>query len=245
LRRGPALLGCLSCILVVFASASSGPVLSLIAAVAALSFWRYRRHLRTVRWAAVGIYVALNMVMKVPAYYIIARLDVTGSSTGWHRAALIEASITHFSEWWLAGTDYTRHWMPTGVSWNPRHTDITNHYVYMGVIGGLPLLIIFITLLAKAFGYIGATLRLRASTPEHSRRLVWALGASLFAHAITFVSVSYFDQTVVFLYITLAAIGSACSAAIRSAPLATRHARDISGAVESSLARQVSVSSQL
>ena len=37
---------------------------------------------------------------------------------------------------------------------------------------------------------------------------MWALGASLFSHAATFLSVSYFDQPVVFLYLTLAGICS-------------------------------------
>ena len=38
--------------------------------------------------------------------------------------------------------------------------------------------------------------------------MVWALGASLFANAATMISVSYFDQSFVFLYLKLAAIGS-------------------------------------
>jgi hypothetical protein len=37
---------------------------------------------------------------------------------------------------------------------------------------------------------------------------VWALGASLFAHAVSFMSVSYFDQSFVALYVTLAAIAA-------------------------------------
>jgi hypothetical protein len=38
--------------------------------------------------------------------------------------------------------------------------------------------------------------------------MIWTLGAILFGHAATWMSVSYFDQTVVFLYLILAAIGA-------------------------------------
>ena len=141
---------------------------------------------------------------------------MTGSSTGWHRARLIEMSLAHLDEWWLAGTDYTRHWMPSGVSWNPKHTDITNHYLQMGVMGGLPLMFLFIGLLATGFVYVGRRVRLRKMRRK-DRFMMWALGSALFAHATTFISVSYFDQSVLFIYLTLAAIGSACHEPLRAA----------------------------
>ena len=152
--------------------------------------------------------------MQAPAYYLIGRFDLAGGSTGYHRAALIESSIRHLDEWWLAGTDFTRHWMPTGVSWSREHTDITNHYLQMGVTGGLPLMLLFIVILAKGFSYVGRTLRQSGYLPDNNQFMVWALGASLFAHATTFISVSYFDQSFVFIYLALAAIGSVWSSAL-------------------------------
>ena len=149
--------------------------------------------------------------MNAPAYYILTRMDVTGSSTSWHRAALIEAALAHLPEWWLVGTDYTRHWFAYGVGWSGRHADITNYYVRMAVDGGLPLLIAFVILLARAFAMVGTTWRClaRAATAPPHVFLPWALGASLLSHAASFVGVSYFDQSVVFLYVTLAGIASA------------------------------------
>jgi len=146
--------------------------------------------------------------MKVPAYYLLARIDLTGGSTGWHRARLIESAISHLNEWWFAGTDYTRHWMPTGVSWSPNHTDITNHYLMMGVLSGLPLLILFVLIIVRGFYCVGAVVNMDSGLSLKDRKMVWALGASLFAHAATCISVSYFDQTFVFLYLNLAIIGS-------------------------------------
>ena len=207
-HRKTAVAGILACFSMVFASGSSGPIMSAVAAIGALFMWRWRYNMRLVRWLAVLGYIGLDLVMKAPAYYIISHIDLTGSSTSWHRAFLIESALNHLSEWWLAGTDYTRHWMPTGVPWSHDHTDITNHYLQMGVLGGLPLMLLFIAILAKGFSYVGQTLRQMPESSPQSRFMIWALGAMLFAHAATFISVSYFDQSFVFIYLTLAAISS-------------------------------------
>ena len=69
-----------------------------------------------------------------------------------------------------------------------------------------------------AFRYVGVLLRLREESPFADQFLVWSLGAMLFAHTATCISVSYFDQSITFLYLTLAAIGS-----LHSATLAELH----------------------
>ena len=214
-HRKSAFVGMITCMTIIITSTSSGPILSAMAAIGALLMWRYRHRTRLARWFAVFGYIVLDLVMKDPAYFIIAHIDLTGSSTGWHRARLIQSALDHLSEWWLAGTDYTRHWMPTGVSWSPEHTDITNYYLQMGVWGGLPLMLLFIAVLVKGFSFVGQTLRQSADLPPKSRFMIWALGASLFAHAATFISVSYFDQSFVFIYLTLAAISSVRSGTVR------------------------------
>jgi len=148
------------------------------------------------------------MVMNAPAYYLLARIDLTGSSTSWHRAAVIEAAFNHLSEWWLLGTSYTRHWMPYGVVWSNDQIDITNYYIRMGVDGGLPLMLMFIAVLVKGFSIVGSRLHQTEPGQPNTPFVAWALGASLFAHAVTFLAVSYFDQSVMFLYLVVSAIGT-------------------------------------
>jgi hypothetical protein len=210
-----------ACLLMVFASTSSGPVMSALAGIFALWGWKFRHRTKMIIWAMVLGYIALDLVMKDPAYYIVARIDITGGSTGWHRARLIQSALEHFSEWWLAGTDFTRHWMPTGVSWSRDHTDITNHYIQMGVWGGLPAMILFMLQIMKGFSYAGKTIRyyLESNGYDSTAFVVWSLGASLFVHAVSCISVSYFDQSFIFLYLGLAAINSAWSEAMAQAPL--------------------------
>lgn len=212
-HRNIAFIGLLSCLSIIMASSSSGPIMSAMAAIGALFLWHFRNEMRIVRWLAVFGYISLEIVMKAPAYFLISRIDIVGGSTGWHRSRLIQRAFENLHEWWFAGTDYTRHWMPTGVQWSGDHTDITNYYLKMGVIGGLPLMLLFILILYKGYSFLGQTMQQSSHLPREFRFMLWALGAALFAHTVTFIAVSYFDQSFVFIYLTLAAISSVHSAA--------------------------------
>jgi hypothetical protein len=200
--------GIAACLIMIVTCSSSGPILTAAAGMAVLPLWPYRKELSKFRFAAVVGYIFLGFVMEDPPYYIMARIDITGGSTGWHRARLIWSSMQHLGEWWLWGTDYTRHWMPTGVSWSPDHTDITNQYIKMGVIGGLPLTVIYIATLWIAFMFIGKTLKHELSLSKSQLQLLWGAGASLFAITITGLSIAFFDQSAFFLYMILGISGS-------------------------------------
>lgn len=204
--RRLALAGLLACGSIVLYSRSSGPIMTCFFALLGLATWKVRAQLPLLRWGVLAGVLALMLFMQAPVYYLLARIDLTGSSTGYHRAILIEAAVTRLSEWWLFGTDRTRHWTPNAGF--GEDTDVTNHYIRVGIWGGLPLLILFIGVLTAGFGSVGHALRLRARSPSQEQYLVWTLGAVLFAHAATMMSVSYFDQSVFFLYLLLAAIGS-------------------------------------
>jgi hypothetical protein len=179
----------------------------MIAAVTfALLLFRLRNRMREIFWSAVAALLALHLVMKDPVYYLVARIDISGGSKGWHRARLIESSIEHLDEWWLVGTDYTRHWMPTGIHANAIHTDITNHLLQMGVYGGLLLMLLFVAVLAFAFQRVGRAMRAHARAPRAQKWLIWTLGAILFGHLVNLFAITLFDQSVVFFYFILAAI---------------------------------------
>jgi hypothetical protein len=210
-KRMLALVGMAATCAIVYASGSSGPIMTVLAVCFAMALWMIQNHLRLIRWLAVLMVIILAMIMNDPVYYILARINITGGSTGWHRAALIDGAIKHFDNWWLVGTDYTRDWMPTGIEANANNTDITNHFLLMGVWGGMPLMLLFIWVLTVAFRMVGRELKMQAQAPVGRRFLIWILGSILFADVVTFMSISYFDQqTSIFLYLLLAAIGSIC-----------------------------------
>jgi hypothetical protein len=193
---------------VVLTSASTGPVMMVLFGLFGLALWKLRRHMRAVRWLGLTAIIALDVIMKDPVYFLMARIDIAGGSTGWFRARLIQSSMEHLDEWWLAGTDYTRHWMSSGIPANEMHTDITNHVLAVGIMGGLPLMFLFIFILVVAFRAVGKGLREHQNDPAEHCLLIWTLGAILFAHVMNFLSISLFDQSIVFLYLIVAATGA-------------------------------------
>jgi hypothetical protein len=195
----------------IITSASSGPILAAGAGVGVFLLWPLRRNMRLVRWSTAALYVVLEIVMNQPAYFIITYVDLMGGSTSWYRAALIREAFAHLDEWWLVGTDYTRHWMASGIPADPNHVDIVNHYISMGVVGGVLLMAVFIGLFVRAFQQVGRGMHL------HSRGgnaiSCWAAGASFFAHTVTCLSISYYDHSIMFLYLTLATTTATLAAA--------------------------------
>jgi hypothetical protein len=207
-HRSRALLGLSAGAGIVLASTSSGPILMALFTFGALFVWHMRHALGLIRWATVLAIAALELVMSDPAYFLMARIDLAGGSTGWHRAQLIRSSLEHLGEWWAVGTDYTRHWMPTGIQANEIHTDLTNHFLQIGVWGGLPLVGLFALVLIAAFRGVGRAIQ---NSPESSRErdfLIWTLGALLFGHVVNFWASSPFDQSITFFYMVLATIGA-------------------------------------
>lgn len=202
------IIGLSSCFIIPIITASSGPALAFIFSTIGMAMWYFRDNMKFIRRSLFCLIILLHFIMKAPVWFLIGRLGHLIGGTGFHRSLLIDRAIMHIDEWWICGTNYTRHWMPTGVSWSPDHSDITNYYIKMGVIGGLPLLILFITLIVHSFKGVGRALYATQNSPMNTRILIWALGAALFSHTLSFISVSYFDQIVVFWYLLLSMIST-------------------------------------
>src|SRR5690606_29808570 len=106
------------------------------------------------------------------------------------------------------------------------HCDITNQYINYGVTGGVLLMALFIIALGIAFKYVGRILEMNGTGRISENKLAWALGAALFAQAASSISVSYFDQSIIFLFMNLAVIGSLCSATAQEYRLAASNLAD-------------------
>jgi hypothetical protein len=205
-HRTEFLLGCVLCLIIVYCSSSSGPIMSLLAGLFAVGIWFFRRYLGVILTTAAILTVALHIVMNDPVWYLLARIDITGGSTGFHRARLISAALEHLDRWWLAGTDYTRDWVPYGIDWSASHVDITNYFLKMGVNGGLPLMISFMALFWLSFRKLGKAMRILRSRNNKNEFYLWCLGSALFAHCATFISVSYYDQSYIYFAVLIGAV---------------------------------------
>ncbi len=193
-------------LVIIFTSASSGPIGTLLLGGGALFLWRWRNSLTKIKWACAGLLFVVQMFRNRSAWYLISMIDFVGGSTGWYRSRLLDSATQHLDEWWLWGTDVTRHWMPTGLRSNPDQCDLTSYYVHLGVIGGLPLLLALIAILWFGFRLLGRRMRLLRRVRSPDEFILWCVGSTLFAHTVTFLTVSYFDQVFVLFYSTVAMI---------------------------------------
>ncbi|MFG0257219.1 MAG: hypothetical protein ACF8GE_04890 [Phycisphaerales bacterium JB043] len=191
------------CSLVIVATcASSGPVASVLIGAIGVAMFTFRHWMSYVRWMAAGGLVMLHLLMEAPVWHLVSRIDIVGGSTGYHRYKLIDESVRNFGDWWLMGVK-----AEVLQGWETDMSDVTNQYVFEGINGGLWTLIAFIAMLWIGFMGIGRLWRMCAND-TFREKMSWALGASLFVHAITFLSVSYFGQINVVWFLTLAMIAS-------------------------------------
>ncbi|HLU46732.1 MAG TPA: hypothetical protein VK116_01570, partial [Planctomycetota bacterium] len=195
-----ALVGVFLATVIAFFAASSTPIAGLGAAMIAGLVFVLRRHMRKIRWGILFTLVGLHIVMKAPVWHLLARANIVGGSTGWHRYALVDAAIRNFREWFLLGTPSTGHW-------GRQLFDVTNEYVLQGVRGGVLTLIFFIAAMSYAYQGVGRMTRLFEGHRARQYK-AWALGASLFAHTMMFLAVSYFGQILSLWFLQLAIIGS-------------------------------------
>lgn len=179
-------LGLFSALTMVVTSASSTPLTAVGGTALAICFWPLRDRMRLMRWAFALMLISLHMVMKAPVWFLIARVDIISSSTGYFRAVLIDQMVRHFPDWWLKGNIYYG-------GWGEELWDLSNQFVAESFVGGLLTLSLFIAMIVHCYSRIGIARKM----VEGDRRKEWAmwlLGAALSAHMMAFFGVSYWDQ---------------------------------------------------
>jgi hypothetical protein len=199
--RGSALVGVLASSAITLASQSSTPLLAYAGGIFALCMWPLRKQMRVSRWGLVIVLIGLHLVMKAPVWALIARIDLTGGSSSYHRYMLVDQCIRHFGDWWLFGVKET-------ASWGWDMWDLANQYVAVAATSGLMPLIFFVAILAFGFKYLGKA-RKAAEGERRQELFIWAFCAALFANCVAFFGISYYDQTMVSWYLLLAMIWAA------------------------------------
>jgi len=186
-----------SCIFIVYATASSTPLLTLLIVLFLIPLFHFRRYGRQIAYCACAMIFALHVVMNKPVWHLLCRINIIGGSTGWHRYLLIDKVIKHFNEWALLGTQDTAHW-GRGLS------DLTNQYILEGIRGGLVTLLLFVALLTTA---LRTVYKYSLSTVTETKQwFAWCLCVSILGHCVSFIGVSYFGQIMMLLYLTFAIV---------------------------------------
>jgi hypothetical protein len=188
-------------IIIIINTASSTPVMAVILGILGLMLFPYRKHMATIRWTTLFILVVLDLSMEKHVWHLIARIDIAGGSTGWHRYHLIDEFFNHFTEWFLIGTKSTAHW-----GWGLE--DVTNQFVLEAVRAGFLGFVLYIAVIVSIFKLLGKAMK--CSEPD-TTWLLWSSGVVLFVHCMNYLAVAYFGQVISVFYIFLGAMVSISS----------------------------------
>jgi hypothetical protein len=233
--RIAASLAILGATVIAVTSHSSTPPLAYVAGVIGLCFWPLRTHMRVIRWMLVLTLVTLHLVMNAPVWALIARIDLTGSSSGSHRYLLVDMFIRHFGDWWLLGTKNYN-------TWGSDTWDLANQYVANGVTGGLATLVAFVAVISRSFAALGSV----GKYGERKHRwLVWCLGAALLAHVAAYFGIGYFDQMQFAWYALLAMIAAVASEAMADGSRSRGSRIELAGRAGLELAGEESVNGSM
>jgi len=206
-----AVIGMISSTVIVLSAASSTAIMALFAGVFGLCLWPFRKKMRQIRWGIVILLFSLNLVMKAPVWFLIARVDIVSGSTSYQRAYLIDQFVRHFGDWWLVGTYQSE-------DWGTDMWDHTNQFVAEGETGGLATLICFIAMISVSFAMIGKA-RKAVEGDKEKEWYLWILGVLLFSHIVGYFGISYFDQTRFYWFASLAMISAATAPILASQPI--------------------------
>ena len=206
--RKTAIVGLIGATVITITCNSSTPILAYVAGIVGLCLWPLRNSMRVIRWGIVVTLVFLHMIMKAPVWNLIARIGVFGASSGYHRYQLVNQCILHFGDWWFVGVKDTSAW-----GWDM--WDTANQYVSTADNSGILPFVLFVVVIAVGFKYLRRA-RLEQRVDRASEHFIWALWASLFANAVAFFGISYWDQTVVAWYALLAIISATAISGLAS-----------------------------
>jgi hypothetical protein len=186
------------CGVMVVLSASSTPLVVLMAVVVGVYGFKYRHLIPQGGAIALVGLVGLSIVMDAPVWHLISRINVVGGSTGWHRYNLIRQAINHVNEWAVLGCRSTAHW---GYGMQ----DVTNQYIFEGVRGGIITLLLFVIMI---FLGLKAILNVSLKAPNTQLQwLSWCIFVSMTGHCLAFMGVTYFGQITMQWYMMLAVAG--------------------------------------
>ena len=179
-------------------SQSSTPLLAYAASLVGVCMWPLRAKMKFVRRGIIALVVVLGLAMKAPVWFLIARIDLTGGSSGYHRALIVDQFIRHFWDWWLMGVKDTAQW-----GWDL--WDVQNQYVAAGETGGLIAFCLFVAVIVRAFIRLGKAREL-AESDKQEQWVYWFVGCSLFSNALAFIGANYFDQSRISWFLILASV---------------------------------------
>lgn len=172
-------------------SMSSAPWMMIIMVWGCLMLERFKYLAKPLLGLMLGGCFVVDLVSNRTFYHVMASYANPIGGSGWHRAKLIDLAIENFNEWWLMGYGgVDPGWgSRLGMTW----TDITSHYISVGVsygvwgvIGLVGIMVTAVLLLMRGHN---------TSKDPIFKSWCWAFGSLLAVLAVSFTSCTLFDQT--------------------------------------------------
>lgn len=212
-------LGIISSIIITITAISGGPRITFILEIIAFTFWFYRNNMQFIRNLISAILVIsitiITFVLNDAPWNIFNLLSKYTVGNGQYRSQLYTSAFgKYFHEWWLMGSKDTAHLSSSYITGT--RADITSAYLGQGLQGGILTMILFILIIYLCFRGLGRALHRNKTEPLKHLVLLWALGVTLFGHAASFISVSYFDQTLIWYYMLLGMLGAVSAIPLHS-----------------------------
>ena len=195
----------LCCFFFIYSCSSSGPLVAVAASLFFILFFNFKQYSARLYWFVLATATFIHLARETPIWHFLyVRISIKGSSTGYHRYLLMEAAVKEFWNWWLFGYgDVGPQWHVIYWPWTwASFTDMTNHYLLVGVRGGFFTMLLFIILCYKSVKVLG--LYSIAQKNVKDQWLWWGFTVMMLTHCISFLSVAYFGQITMLLYLTIA-----------------------------------------
>jgi hypothetical protein len=225
-RRITPLLGVCLCLVLVVLSNSGGPVTSAAAAFLGWSLWPLRKRMRLVCRCALALLLCITLAMKAPIWYLPFKISTIVGGGGYHRGLLMDQAWRHLDKWWLAGINITdtAAWFPY-VHSRTGGVDVTNQFLVFGLRAGIIALLILVLLIVIAYQHLSASLvaaRFSSQRGRSDEYLLWGMGSALLVHVVSWLGVSYFDQSHAVWLMHLAAVSASLLPIVGNCPIPSR-----------------------
>ena len=181
-----------------FWSMSSGGLLTMMAAIGFICFYRFRKKWKVGIAAIILMCVLVEIISNRHFYDVIDRFTFN-SSTTWYRSQLFEEAFFRggMSGHWLTGYGFEE------PGWGPKidmrdHTDMVNHYLMelcrYGLVGFIPFCVVIIAAIKRLFTGFWFIKN------NEDSWLIWCIAGGLFGVLLAFNSVSLFWQPMTMLF---------------------------------------------
>jgi len=185
-------------------SMSGGPWNTLILMIFFLALERRKHWVKPLLALLALSCIVVEIVSSRPFYHVIVSYANPLGGSGWHRARIIDVAIETFGEWWFLG--YGGEDSGWGERLGTVVPDVTNEFAIVGIQYGILGVIGLCAIFACALRML-ARLYKQLDEPV-LKSWCWALGATLAAVIVTFMSVGFFGQTQTIFYCILGMTGS-------------------------------------